>query len=416
MVLARIEALLKERMGLDAVSIGTASVERAVKQRLAAHELEEVQPYWDCLIASEAELQELIEAVVVGETWFFRDQEAFAVLARLAQEETLRRPAEHVFRILSLPCSTGEEPYSMAMTLLDAGISAQRFQIDAVDISGRAIAYAERGVYGKNSFRGQDISFRDRHFESTERHYRVSAAVRRQVRFRHGNMLAVGWLPGSHAYEAIFCRNVLIYFDRPTQERALEVLSRLLVSHGMMFVGPSETALLMDHAFVSVPAPRAFAFRKPQSAPIKVKPPSRVAAAAAPPQPLQSAAKQKATQTKAAPAVSAPRAEPNKTNDRQWIEEAQRLANEGKLIEAMKSCEQHLRDQPASAEAFYLIGLLHDAARHPHEAAQYYRKALYLDPKHHEALVHLAVVLQNEGDAKGAKRLLERAKRGEAKA
>ena len=94
-----------------------------------------------------------------------------------------------------------------------------------------------------------------------------------------------------------------------------------------------------------------------------------------------------------------------------WIEQARHLANQGKLVEALKCCEQNLRSQPASAETYHLIGLLHDAAGRVREAAEHYRKALYLDPRHSEALVHLAVALQKEGDARGAERLFQRANR-----
>jgi chemotaxis protein methyltransferase WspC len=94
-----------------------------------------------------------------------------------------------------------------------------------------------------------------------------------------------------------------------------------------------------------------------------------------------------------------------------WIEEARRLANQGNLTEALRCCEQNSRDQPASAEVFYLMGMLQDAAGQVHKAAEHYRKALYLDPQHPEALVHLAVALQKEGDTRGAQRLLKRANR-----
>jgi chemotaxis protein methyltransferase WspC len=94
-----------------------------------------------------------------------------------------------------------------------------------------------------------------------------------------------------------------------------------------------------------------------------------------------------------------------------WIEEARQLANRGNLVEALRCCEQNLADQPASAEAFYLGGLLYEAAGQLHRAAEHYRKALYLEPRHREVLVHLAVALQKEGDARGAQRLFDRADR-----
>src|ERR1700676_3522745 len=106
LVYARIAALLKEKMGLDAESIGVACVERAVRERLAARGLKDVQVYWEQVSAFEQELQELIEAIVIPETWFFRDPQAFTALVRVVREEWLAKNAEGILRILSLPCST----------------------------------------------------------------------------------------------------------------------------------------------------------------------------------------------------------------------------------------------------------------------------------------------------------------------
>jgi chemotaxis protein methyltransferase WspC len=417
LVYARIAALLKEKMGLDAESIGVACVERAVRQRLAATGLQDVQVYWAEVSASEQELQELIEAIVIPETWFFRDPQAFTALVQVVREEWLAKHAEGTLRILSLPCSTGEEPFSTAMALLDSGLPPSRFHIDAIDISTRAIAWAERGVYGKNSFRAKDLSFRDRYFESVERGYRVAGGVRRQVHFRHGNLLSAGWLHGAHGahgYDVIFCRNVLIYFDLATQRRAIEVLGRLLTTAGLLFVGPSETALLLDHGFVSAGIPLAFAFRRAGSS----APPLRSTRRMAPAVILAKFVPAKLELAK--PSKPAPVAQPQPKSTaaektiaatEHWIEQARSLANQGNLVAALTCCEQNLRSQPASAETFHLIGLLHDAAGRVREAAEHYRKALYLDPQHPEALVHLAVALQKQGDAPGAQRLFDRANR-----
>jgi chemotaxis protein methyltransferase WspC len=409
LVYARIAALLKEKMGLDAESIGVASVERAVRERLAARGLKDVQVYWEQLSAVEQELQELIEAIVIPETWFFRDPQAFTALVQVVREEWLAKYLEGTLRLLSLPCSTGEEPFSMAMALLDGGLPPSRFHIDAIDISTRAIARAELSVYGRNSFRVKDLSFRDRYFEPAERSYRLSDGVRRQVHFRHGNLLSAGWLHGAHGYDVIFCRNVLIYFDRVTQSRAIEVLGRLLTAPGLLFVGPSETGLLLDHGFVSAGIPLAFAFRRagssaPQLRSKRKMPPDGAVAKLIPTKPRQPAPTPK-------PQPKPTSAEETIAAAEHWIELARHLANQGKLVEALKCCEQNLRSQPASADTFHLIGLLHDAAGRVREAAEHYRKALYLDPQHPEALVHLAVVLQKQGDAHGAQRLFERANR-----
>ena len=405
MVYARIAALLKDKIGLDAESIGITCVERAVRERLIARALTDVQAYWQELCAAQEELQELIDAIVIPETWFFRDPEAFAALVRVVREDWLTSHRAETLRLLSLPCSTGEEPFSMAMALLDGGLPPPQFRIDAIDISTRAIAAAQEATYGKNSFRTRDLGFRERYFEPVERGYRLSESVRRQVHFRHGNLLSPGWPHAPHGYEVIFCRNVLIYFDRATQDHALDVLGRLLTPSGLLFVGPSESGLLLDHGFVPARIPLAFAFRRAGNSAPKPNIKRRAVPAALVPKPLSALPRRPASMPPPAPVQETLEA----TVD--WIEQARQLANQGKVTEALAYCEHHLRGAPASAETFHLIGLLHDAAGRVSEAAVHYRKALYLDPQHREALVHLAVVLQKEGDVHGARRLLARANR-----
>jgi len=414
MDVAPFEQLLKQAMGLDAASIGSAVVQRAVQERLAACQLPDAQAYWERLGSSAPELQELIEAVVVPETWFFRDPASFAALARLAGEDGRAAQGPMDLRLLSVPCATGEEPYSMAMALLDAGFPESALRIDAVDISNRALERAQRAVYGRNSFRGSDLAFRDRYFAETAGGHSPVDAVRRPVRFRHGNLLD-GLIAKAELYDVIFCRNVLIYFDRATQDRAIAVLKRLLKPRGWLFVGPSETALLSDHGFISAKLPLAFAFRKglaagsetkPRAAPslfvpVPVRKPPAVAAA-----PLPPAARPRLVPTPASmPRAAAPAEAPT------GIDRARRLADQGHLADAAAHCEAHLRQHGPSAEVFHLLGLVRDASGNAEDAAEQYRKALYLEPDHHEALIHLALLLRKRGDEAGAQRLQRRASR-----
>ena len=383
MTFADINGLLRQTIGLDTDSLGATAIEHAVKDRMAACAARSLAVYGTLLRQSETELQELIEAVIVQETWFYRHREAYDALIQFVEEKwTPSHPAERL-RLLSLPCSSGEEPYSMAMALFDAGLDADRFRIDAVDISAVALARALQGTYGHNSFRGGDLAFRDRHFRSTRSGYQLSEQVHRQVRFNQGNLFADKLPIAQERYDAIFCRNLLVYFDRPIQNRAIRILHQMLAETGLLFVGSSESGLLLDHGFVSARIPSAFAFRKRPTIP---------AASVRP----------KAQHRKQATSLAANAA------DCTDIETAQRLADEGRLEEAARSCERHLQKCAPSAAVYHLLGMIRCASGKLHEADQLFRKALYLDPEHEQTLLHLALLQDRRGSGKSADLLRNR--------
>jgi chemotaxis protein methyltransferase WspC len=403
----QVEALLRKEIGLDAASIGSSLIERTIRLRMKQHGLKRETDYHQLLRDSPTEFHELIEAVVVTETWFFRDREPFKAFTQFAVGEWLLRQAEGPMRILSVPCSSGEEPYSLAMALLDAGVAAERFHIDAVDISTTALARAQRGIYGKNSFRGKDLEFRERHFVAMKEGYLLDPAVRRCVSFARANVLEEGFLTASAPYDFIFCRNLLIYFDRATQILALTKLHHLLAADGVLFVGPAEMPLVSESGFISARLPHAFACRKTNGEVSLPLPPlrrkQRRNAEFPPAPPLQ-------RNSVLTPAPAAARAASTGDHQVAPLKLARQFADSGQLDHAAAICRNHLARHSDSAEAYYLLGLVLDAANDP-EAISYYRKALYLDPNHYETLVHAALWLERTGDlaaARAFKRRIER--------
>lgn len=415
---------LKDTMGLDASTIGPTLVERAVQRRIKACDRAGLVDYWQLLRDSALEQQELIEAVVVPETWFFRDAQAFATLARHFDPLWAATHPRERLRLLSLPCSSGEEPYTMVMSLFEAGFPIERLDIDAIDISEQALGKARRGVYGNNSFRGGDLGFRDRHFQAATGGWQLAASIRARVNFIQGNVLDLGFLPGEARYDAIFCRNLLIYFDEPTQVRTVEILARLLKPEGLLYVGPSEASLLLSRGMTSAQFPMAFAFRKAAPSPnltagsvsetnkqaankrVVAELPRRAAAplAFAPGSPSRASS---AAQRK----PSAPEPASVAATQTSLLDTAQTLADGGRFVEAAAACEAHLQAQGPSVRALYLSGLIHGAMGRDAQAEDHLRKALYLDPCHEEALMHLALLLETRGDAAGGRVLRLRAQR-----
>ncbi|MBT0622964.1 chemotaxis protein CheR [Pseudomonas fluorescens] len=406
----RFFAFLKERIGLDVASVGEAIIERAVRQRSQAVLAQTPEAYWRHLQSSHDEQQALIEAVIVPETWFFRYPESFATLARLAKARLAEIKQMRALRILSLPCSTGEEPYSIAMALLDAGLAPHQFKVLGLDVSPLSVERAKRGVYGKNSFRGSDIDFRERHFTEEADGFHIADRVREQVRLQVGNLLDPGLLANEPSYDFVFCRNLLIYFDQPTQKQVFDVLKGLTHLDGVLFIGPAEGSLLGRHGMRSIGVPQSFAFSR-HVEPVKPEPvfvpvPAPVPQRSAAPIPVKP--RPFSTVRAQGLPVKAPH-----TDAGDLLSRIATLANEGKSAEARAACEQYLSNHPPAAQVFYWLGLLSDVAGSALEAQGYYRKALYLEPQHPQALMHLAALLESQGDSAGARRLQARAARSE---
>ncbi|KPW30266.1 MCP methyltransferase, CheR-type [Pseudomonas coronafaciens pv. atropurpurea] len=409
---SRFFSFLKDRIGLDVTSVGEAIIERALRQRATASNCPDSDAYWHLLVTSPQEQQALIEAVIVPETWFFRYPESFLTLGMLARERVENLAGVRQLRILSLPCSTGEEPYSIAMALLDAGVDPRQFKVDAIDISPVSIAKAEHGVYGKNSFRGSDIGYRERFFNPVANGFEISDSIRGCVNFQSGNLLDPK-LATQVAYDIVFCRNLVIYFDQQTQQRVFKVLKQLTREDGLLFIGPAEGNLLAGIGMRPIGIAQSFAFRHaPVAAAVPAPPAAFAVSRPAPPAaPAPRTAPAARTSAAFAPVVRAT-ASADCTGAAALLESIATLANEGKSTEARMACERYLQQHEPAAQVFYWLGLLSEVEGAVAQAQGFYRKALYLQPQHRESLAQLAAMLAAQGDSAGARRLQDRAARG----
>jgi chemotaxis protein methyltransferase WspC len=403
----QIEQLLQARIGLDPAALGASAIQRAVRLSMKRLDVKSYPEYEQLLRASQAHWSELVESILVTETWFFRDPEAIQAVVRLVIESWLPTHHSGTVRILSVPCSSGEEPYSLVMALLDAGVPPSRMHIDAADISARALTRARKGVYARNAFRGKDLQFRRRHFHSGKDGYVIDPSIRQLVHLIRGNLLADDFMAGCQPYDFIFCRNLLIYFDRPTQEVAMDRVKQLLAPTGLLFVGPAEQPLASNRGFVSANLPMAFACRKadaPESAFAHPRPVHSSQWQPLPPPMLAGDDFAKIASLPGKPPI------PGNPPHIPGLEQAQRLADTGRLNEAAAICEAHLRHNRCSAAAYYLLGLVRDAGGDA-TAADCYRKALYLEPNHYETLMQMALVAQRNGELAAARNYRRRALR-----
>lgn len=411
---------LRERIGLDVESVGAPMVERALRQRCVAVNAANLDDYWLYLQQSMDEQQALIEAVIVPETWFFRYPESFTALTSLAHKRLAELAGARPLRLLSLPCSTGEEPYSLAMALLDAGIAPGAFLIDGMDISPSSVAKAGQAVYGRNAFRGSDLGFRERYFDALEEGHHLHERVREQVSLQVGNVLDPALASRDGLYDFVFCRNLLIYFDVPTQQRVFEVLKRLLHPQGVLFIGPAEGSLLARLGMRPLGIAQSFAYvRQEGGGAAPAMPPVQSSrrmspAPAAPGYPSPGAALPRPLRPLRVLPVAAkpaPAHEHKREDASELLASIARLANAGASEQARAECQRYLGQFAPAAQVYYWLGLLSDTEGDAQQALSHYRKALYLEPQHPEALVHLAALLAAQGDLAGARRLQERAAR-----
>lgn len=193
----------------------------------------------------------MTDALTTNETFFFRDKTPFdlfkdAVLPRLAQGRT----AGGKIRIWCAACSTGQEPYSLAMLLqelrsMNRGVDAE---IVATDISERVLEKARAGLYSQFEVqRGLPVQHLVKYFEKTGDMWRVNDRTRAMVRFQQGNLLQD--LRGLGRFDVVFCRNVLIYFEPAQKKRTLEAIAALMPDNGALLLGAAETTLGMTEAF-----------------------------------------------------------------------------------------------------------------------------------------------------------------------
>ena len=386
------EAFLERWIGLDSQTVGSGAIARAVKIRMNACGEPEEGAFVARISRDAEERERFIDEVVVPESWFFRDQQVFDYLRQQAIALAQRAyPAP--LRVLSVPCAAGEEPYSVAIAFLEAGLSPDQFRIDATDVSRASLRRAAAATYSANAFRAADVSFRDRWFRDRDAAAELDQAVRKQVHFSWGNLLDQSFAADREPYDIIFCRNLLIYLTADARSRAEQTFDRLLAPDGILVLGAAEPPIL-KRPWRPVANNAVFTLRRGTATtdPLPPSPPAASAGAgvrpSSVPPPLRSPDRP--------PADEAFESRGLAVDD--VLREAGSLANAGRYAEALALCSRCQQTADPSAGVFFLMGMLHQAVGELERAEACLHKTLYLDANHDEAFLSLAIIASQRGD------------------
>lgn len=450
-----IESLLRERMGFGVYSTGTLA--GCINRRMQANGMDNEALYVSFLLSNDLEQEELVEELIVPETWFFRDYEPFAHLKNFVAEKAHAFTPRTPLRALSLPASTGEEPYSIAITLMEAGLTPDRFSVHAVDISRRALRKSLDGLYGGPSFREDDLDLRRKYFDKAGSMLLVRPEVRDTVQFTRGNILK-DFAPGSQeSFDVVFFRNLLIYLDEKSRAIAVRNVERILKKGGLLVLGYAEPQHLFFPDFTPVAHPRSYSSLKPLDTGVKknerccfakFEAPTRGFAAGgkklfndlhAMSQPCsedghhrqmpspsmgEAGGQQKLIDTPdEPPPLKAEATTPRNSaaagknmknspaafikgrdalnamaaNPAGAIERARELADAGMLASAEELAGNCLKSDAGCIEAHYLLAMTALARGEEENAATHLNRVIYLDPNHNDALLHLSLLMDRLG-------------------
>jgi chemotaxis protein methyltransferase CheR len=253
-ILRQVLELLNRRYGFQFRDAFRDMARARLSRRMTELGLDQLQEYYYRLLYDEngeAEIEALFEAMANNETYFFREPSQLWTFAReILPERRKQRPGSRV-RVWSAGCATGEETYSLAMAVLEADPGlADAVEIFGSDQSRKALDRARRGVYGRFSFRSMPDGYKERYFRPAEDgNLQVLPQVRRMVQFGRCNLMGpAGDLP-LVKFDAIFCRNVLIYFDRDARRQVIRLFHDRLSEGGYLLLGHSESLLDLSDRF-----------------------------------------------------------------------------------------------------------------------------------------------------------------------
>ncbi|WP_257451133.1 CheR family methyltransferase [Archangium lipolyticum] len=415
--------LVAARAGLLPPSCPPAAMEGIDRAMARAGLPGDFTSYLERLAADPATLDDLLVELTIGETYFFRNPEHFLfVRHQVLPELARRRSPGHVVRAWSAGCASGEEPYSLAVLLLEEGY-ANRMEVRGTDVSRAALSRAHVASYGEWSLRGPEAGRMRPFLQSEGKRYILAPEVRDHVHFGYLNLAEDSWpspTSGIWGQDIIFCRNVLIYFNRATIAAVARRLHDALAEGGFLIAGPSDPSLSAFAPFETLLTDWGIVYHRPAAGspprrtpapPPPATPPPRapvVLAPPPPPPPEPAAIPEGLEGARRALALGdwreAARRAGALQDDPGAAEVAVRALANLDARAAVRACAEAAARHPLAVELRYLEALLLLGLGHLQEAERAARQALYLEPSLAVAHLMLGHILRRQGDTLGALR------------
>ncbi len=265
--------LVYEHCGLHFSEDSKYLLEKRLGKRLRHHGLDSFKDYYYLLRYNpdrDQELTEVIDALTTNETYFFREEfqlKTFIrdILPEIRQQK--EKEGDRRLRIWSAGCSSGEEPYTIAMLLLDVPfLHDWKIDIIGTDISQKVLHLARKGIYGQASFRSTNPADRRRFFTETEGKFRISDRVKNLVTISHLNLFDPLRVALLGKMDIVFCRNVIIYFDLAAKKRVIDTFYQRLKPGGFLLLGHSESLMNISNVFQLRHFTHDMVYQRPPSA------------------------------------------------------------------------------------------------------------------------------------------------------
>jgi len=252
--------LVYDESGIHFSATNRSILESRLKERLREKKLDSLRDYYQVITKDKEEFKTFLDSVTTNLTRFFRNQAHFDAIEKFVVPELIKvKAGEKKLRFWSAGCSTGEEPYTIAMLLKEILPSPWTFEVVASDISLKSLMVGKEGFYPEARVQGIPENYLAKYFEKKAGGYQITDDLRKTVRFDYHNLKNDS---GLRNLDVVFCRNVLIYFDEPAQKAAVERFWEATTAKGFLFIGHSESLFGMNTRYEFVKTEWACFYKK----------------------------------------------------------------------------------------------------------------------------------------------------------